>query len=247
MGATLDALHRLQTIEDALREVRGQIESKVRGLQAQKRRLARLEQEIAETDNQIKQAQSGADKLELDRKSHETHIARLRDALNQAKSNKEYAAVLTQLNIDKANALKLEDAVLAGLGKVDELKKRRQQLRESLEAERARVAAAEREAESQSAGLKARLAALEADRLQAADGIPPETLQTFERTCEHHDGEALARVQRAHPKRSDYICGGCNMGLPLEIINALQSRDLVQQCPNCRRILYIDAPGGVGV
>jgi predicted nucleic acid-binding Zn-ribbon protein len=67
----------------------------------------------------------------------------------------------------------------------------------------------------------------------------------FERACERHDGEALALIQKAHPKRAEYTCTGCHMSVTLETINALQTKDEVQLCQHCQRILYLEAPAGV--
>ena len=246
MGATLDALHRLQNIETQLRSLRRQVETKWRSVDARKRRLAALEKQITETHARIKQAQGEADKLELDRKTHEEHIARLREVLNQARTNKEYAAILTQLNTDKAGALKTEDAVLAALGRVDELKKQEAQYRALFDKERSALAEIEQTAKGLEAKLAAQLTDLETQRETAADGIPPEALMLFERACEKHDGEAMATIEQLHPKRAEYTCNGCNMSITLETINALQSSgDAVRICETCSRILYLEAPSSV--
>lgn len=242
MGATLDALHRLQSIENQLRSVRAQIDSRTRRVTGQYRRLATLEQQIADAHHAIQKAQSEADTLELERKTHEAHIAKLREALNQAKSNKEYAAILTQLNMDKADALKLEDSVLAALAKVDELKKKTAGQQGELQKERERLAELKRSASDLEGKLGVQLKELEAQRDEAAETVGPQNLQLFDRACERHDGEAMAMVERVHPKRADYICSGCHMSVPLERINALQSKDEVQLCPNCLRILCLDPP-----
>lgn len=247
MGATLDALFRLQTIENQLRSVRGQIESKSRRVVGQTRRISTLEQQISENRQAITKAQSEANGLELERKTHESHIARLRELLNQAKSNKEYAAILTQLNTDKADALRLEDKVLAAMGKVDDLRKKSEELRASLQKEQARLAEMEKDVSDQESKLSGELKRLEEQREEAAESVGPENLQIFERACERHDGEAMASVERVHPKREEYICTGCHMSVPLERINSLQTRDEVQLCPNCVRILCLDAPAGANV
>lgn len=245
MGATLDALHQLQNIETRLRSLREQIESKRRAVEARKRRLATLERETADTHEQIRKAQAEADRLELQRKTHEGHIAKLREALNQAKTNKEYAALLTQLNTDKANATKVEDQVLAALTRVDELKKGEQENRAKLQVERERLSEMEKQAADLEASLADQLRSLQAQREAATDGVPPQILQLFERACEKHDGEAMAVIERTHPKRGEYTCSGCNMSLTLETINALQSNgDEVRICQTCSRILYLDAPAG---
>lgn len=247
MGATLDALFRLQKIENQLRSVRGQIESRNRRVTAQNRRIVTLQQQLDENQQAASRAQTEANNLELERKTHEAHIAKLREALNQAKSNKEYAAILTQLNTDKADALKLEDRVLAGLTRVDELKKQADQVKAQLSKEQARLAELKKEAAEHEARLSREMQDLENQREEAADTIGPENLHAFERACERHGGEAMAVVERVHPRQAEYICTGCHMSLPLEHVNALQTRDEVQLCPNCLRILCLDVPSSAGV
>lgn len=216
--------------------------SKRRSVLNHRNRVASIENQIAESHEQIRQAQSEADRLELDRKTHESHIAKLREALNRTKTNKEYAAVLTQLNTDKADAVKIEDAVLQALARVDDLKKREAELRAGREKELARGVELERAATEVEGKLSSRLKELEAQREEATASIPPESLMQFERACEKHDGEAMAMIEQIHPKRAEYTCSGCNMSIPLEVINALQSRDVVLQCHICSRILYLEAP-----
>ncbi len=245
MGATLDALHRLQSVESQLRSVREQIESKRRSVQAHQRRVASVERQIADTHDQIRHAQAEADRQELDRKAHESHIAKLRETLNRTKTNKEYAAALSQLNTDKADALKIEDAVLAAMTSVEELKKQEAELRTTRDKEQARVAELAKSASDIESKLSAQLKQFEAEREAAAEVIPAEVLMLFERACGGNDGEGMALIEQIHPKRAEYTCGGCNMSITLEMINALQSRGAIVQCHTCGRILYLDAAAHV--
>ncbi len=246
MGATVDALHTLQQIELELRSVRDRLESKRRAVRAQQRRLAQIEQQIADVHAQTRAAQTEADRIELDRRTHEEHIAKLREGLNRAKTNKEYAALLTQLNTDKADTMKLEDRVLAGLTRVDELKKQEADLRAQLDKEKAREAELEQSASDLEGKLSGQLQSLESRREEAAQAIPPDALRVFERACERHEGVGIAIIARTHPKRAEFTCSGCNMGVTLEMINALQTREDVQLCQTCGRILYLDASVGAG-
>ena len=50
----------------------------------------------------------------------------------------------------------------------------------------------------------------------------------------------MAALQRIHPRRDDYVCSGCNITVSLEVVNALHSRDEIQACKSCGRILFID-------
>jgi len=242
MGATLDALHRLQSIEDRLRSVREQVDSKRRLVQGRRNRVAHLERQINDTHQAIRQAQTEADRLELDRLTREEHVARLREALNRTKSNKEYAALLTQLNTEKADMLKLEDSALGAMGRVEQERKKEADLKALLAKELSQSTEITKTAQEAEGKLAAEPEALERERADAADHIPAKALAVFERACERHEGEAMALVERVHPKRAEYVCTGCNMSIPLEVINALQSRDEVQQCQTCSRILYLEAP-----
>jgi len=244
MGATLDTLHRLQFIEDKLRSLREQIKSKQRSVRARQNRVAKIERDAADLHQAIRQAQAQSDKLELDRKAREEHITSLREALNRTKSNKDYAAILTQLNTEKADIMKLEDETLKALSQVDEHRKTESELQAKLAVEQEQVAKLARIAQETEAKMAAKLEALEAQRTAATDQIPPAVLNVFERACERHEGEAMAQLEQVHPKRAEYVCSGCNMSIPLEVINAIQSRDDIQQCETCSRILYIDAPQG---
>jgi predicted nucleic acid-binding Zn-ribbon protein len=81
---------------------------------------------------------------------------------------------------------------------------------------------------------------LQAERAEAAEGVPPTVLQTFERVSERYDGEAMAMVVRTNPRREEFICQGCNMTVTLEKVNALITRDEVQQCQTCGRLLFLE-------
>ena len=247
MGATLDALQRLQSIEAQLRSSREQIETRQRTVEAHRRKIATLGRQATDIHDAIRRAQADADKLELERKIQEAHLAKLREALNHSKTNKEYAAILTQLNTDKADALKIEDKVLAAMAKVDELRKQEAEHRATLDKEKARMGETRKSSSDLEAKLAAQIKDLEAQREAAASEVPPAALNTFERARDKHDGEAMAAVEQPHPRRPEYICSGCNMSITLETINSLQSRDEMQVCHVCSRILYLDTTAGVTV
>jgi predicted nucleic acid-binding Zn-ribbon protein len=124
---------------------------------------------------------------------------------------------------------------------VDGVKAAISQAEQDLVTLKERLADAERQLQEHLHGIRERRSDLEAQREQVADAIPPATLATFARVAERHDGEALAEIVRLHPKRDDYVCAGCHMKVTLEIVSALQSRDEVQSCDACGRLLYLDA------
>ena len=85
MGATLDALLKLQEIEKQLVEYRRGIESRRRQIRGATRRMQKALQEHQETLARIRDKQTHADALDLEIKSRDAQTARLREALNRAK------------------------------------------------------------------------------------------------------------------------------------------------------------------
>jgi predicted nucleic acid-binding Zn-ribbon protein len=52
----------------------------------------------------------------------------------------------------------------------------------------------------------------------------------------------MAQIIQPHAKREEFICGGCQMGIPLQKVNAILGTDDIQTCDVCGRILYLEAP-----
>jgi len=240
MGATLNALHRLQQLELELIALRQKIDAKHRAVRGSRKRVHDLEQTVAARKEQLKREQLEADRAELERKAREQEIVRLREALNRSKTNKEYSAVLTQLNTDKADNAKREEQVLAMYTALDQTKAAIHELEETWSRERERLRGLETAAAEFEKSVRKELEAIEAQREEAAEHIPPDALRIFERIAAKHDGEAMAQITQINPRREEFICSGCNMSATLEQISALRGRDEIQTCNTCGRILYIE-------
>lgn len=240
MGATLDALQRLQEIEVQLAEFRQRIASKKRSATAQEKRLQALLSEQEEKKAAIRTRQMDADRLELDIKAGDERIAKLRVALNSVKTNKEYSAILTQLNTDKSDNSKIEERLIAVLGEIDAAKQELTAFEEKIAAERVKLQDLQRACAEEEARAAGPIAKLQAERDAAAKNVPPTALEVFERLAEKNNGEAMAAVVRTHPKREEFACGGCNMSVNVERVNALMTRDDPLCCSICGRILYLD-------
>lgn len=246
MGATLDALHRLQEVELQIAEIKRGINRKARAVTSHQTRIAELDSQIKKAQDVIRATQMEADRYDLDVKSREADIAKLRVALQSTKTNKEYSAILTQLNTFKADSSKVEDRVL---GLMTELDKKRADLaviQQQRESELTKLADAENVVKDAEAKAKARLDALGAERKAAASAVPAGALDAFERISRKNEGEALAKVIRTNPKRAEYACDGCNMSITIEQVNAVLSRDEATTCNICGRILYMESAGAMG-
>ncbi len=240
MAALLQSLQDLQQVEMKLHALRDKIDAKRRQVRAYDRKLKRFESEVQEIKDKIMRKQAEVAQHELDIKTHDEEVAKLREALNRSKTNKEYAAILSQINTDKADTSKVEDRILEILTEIETLKQEQAVLVEKQGVENKKLESAKREADSFSQTSSDELGALERGREQAASDVPPEALALFERASERHDGEVLAAVLQPHPKRQEFICEGCNMTVTLEQYVSLKGRDSIQVCQNCSRVLVLE-------
>jgi predicted nucleic acid-binding Zn-ribbon protein len=232
----------LQTVETHLAEFRRQREDKQRRVQTHQRNVARIEEQLRQHERAVREKQMRIDALQLEVASRDESINRHRQGLNKAKTNKEYAAILTAMNTEKADNTKLENEALQLMEELQQLKITSGEMlaeRDKAVTEVERVREALQAFETQS---KTRLDELTARRRECAEGIPPTALDLFTRVAEHHDGIAMVPVIKSHPKRDEFICSGCNMKVTLDVVATLQTKDDIQACRVCGRIMYMDAP-----
>jgi hypothetical protein len=239
MGATLDALFKLQSIETQLTDHRKAIESRKRQVQVVSRRVEECLRNHQATLERAQERQVRSDSLELEVKSKEAEITKLREALNRAKSNKEYAAILTQINTGKADTAKQEELILQIMSEVEAVREQAKAHLEQAESEKGRLAGLQRALEEFETSSKGRIDELLKQREAVVAELPGEVLSVFERVAARHDGEAMAEVVQENPRRQEFSCGGCSMAVTLEQYSRLHEADEIVVCNSCGRILYL--------
>jgi predicted nucleic acid-binding Zn-ribbon protein len=241
MGATLEALRRLQEVEQQLALLRQEEEKRKRQIQAQKRGIRKCAEALSDRQAKIRAHRKEVDRIDLDVKTREQTVARHREALNKAKTNKEYSSILTIINTEKVDSAKLEARELQLMAETETIRTEFARIEAEQAAHQQRLGEAERALQDYLEQTADQRATLEQQREEVAADVPASIRGIFDRVAERHDGEALAPVIRMHPKREDFACGGCNMKVTLENVNALRMHDDIQLCHACGRILYLDA------
>ncbi|HSV27496.1 MAG TPA: C4-type zinc ribbon domain-containing protein, partial [Sedimentisphaerales bacterium] len=162
-----------------------------------------------------------------------------RAALNTAKTNREYAAVLTELNTNKADSTKLENQILDLMKNIEIDEKDCTEIARQVEEEKQKLDVIRKECDERVTIYEGQIEAVQKDWDAAAASIPAEQLMIFKRVADTYDGEAIACVEQQNGRVQVYSCGGCFMGVPTDLANLLMTRDEVIRCPNCTRILVL--------
>jgi predicted nucleic acid-binding Zn-ribbon protein len=238
MGTILNALVKLQSVENNLRAAKAKLARCRRNVILKENQLRTLQNSLEAKKEEIQLTRIHADRLELELKSTDQTLARYRAALNNAKSNKEYAAILTELNTTKADSSKVESQALELMKNIDADQQQCDQIIQQIEQEKTELNEIRKQTEEMAKKYEAEISEIEQQWQKAASEVGADALGIFKRVAETYDGEAIAEIE-VHDNRSGiYTCGGCFMSLTTETANTLLSRDEIIRCPNCTRILY---------
>ena len=161
--------------------------------------------------------------------------------LPSVKTNREYGALLNELDAVKREVRAREDEILA--------------LEENLAATSAEVAAHEasfpaeeagyeeqmKEWRAEQASLEAEIAAAQAEAKQLEKTIDKALLRRFRQIAAKRGGIALARVVMVGPQTAS--CSGCHVRLRPQLLSDIRLSKEPIFCDSCKRILYWDGGG----
>ncbi len=236
-----EKLHALFLLDQQVRGLRTRLDAAQSRLTRHHQRLEQLVQQRAEVQQQYKVAKTKASAVELQIQEMEAKIDRFREQMNAVKTNKEYSALLIEVNTLKENRGKIEEEGLGELSKADELEAKITELDGAVADQEKMVGLAQKEEEQARSEIGTRLSDLEGQRAAAAEEVPAEARQTFDRLAKMHDGEAMAVVIEEDRRHREYSCGGCYISVPIERVSSLlSSNEEVVVCPSCGRILFLD-------
>lgn len=238
--ALTDALRELFLIDQQVRGLESRMEGARRHVAAQQTKLDQLTRQQNTLLDQLRQVQAAEAGFEKEAAALDEKISRLREQMNSVKTNKEYSALLVEVNTFKADKAKHEEKALELLTQVDGLKKQVEQVAGQLAEVQKIKELGERDLGARRAEVGEQLDEVRRRRTAAAANVPGEALSLFEKLSDSTEGEAMAPVQLDDPRRMEFTCGGCYMSVPPEVVNRLYAAEKLVQCPSCRRILFLE-------
>lgn len=222
-------LQRILTESAALSEALAAVPGQLELLDS---RLKRSEEEINDKESFYQEQKKNYRRQELEVQAVLSRIQASQSKLSAVKTNKEYQALLKEIDEQKAKNSELEDDMLDFLEHMDQSEADIAELKSFC-----RVLAADISAEKadirQTAEQKNRLLQkLKAEREQTMARLDPALLKRFWSVkAAHPDGLAVASVTHA-------VCSGCNLNIPPQMFNELQKAETIRLCPTCERIIY---------
>src|SRR5688572_19923900 len=239
MNPDLDRLIQLQAAESELK--------KTDALLADiPRRRASMETELAAERARLDAAKTSLDLSQKTRRQKEVEVqdlegkrSKYKGQLMEVKTNKEYTAMLHEIEGVEREIRAREDLIIAEMESAETLtadvKREEQAFKIADEAAKARG----REMDEEEKKVQAETSRLVAERDQIAKLIPQHLLDLFNR---------VARVRGiAVSEAKDGKCSQCHLTLRPQTYVDLKRGDQMFQCVQCNRILYYEAPAPVVV
>jgi predicted nucleic acid-binding Zn-ribbon protein len=155
------------------------------------------------------------------------------------KTNKEYTAMLHEIEGVEREIRGREDLILAEMEKAETLQADVKREEQEWKAVEQRFAVEARAHDERAAKLKQELAKLQAERDAVAGGISESVLGLYNRVAKLR-GVAVAEAK-------DGSCMVCHVKLRVQMFSELKRNDAIEQCPHCNRILFFDATPVVAV
>ena len=164
--------------------------------------------------------------------ANSARIAKREEQLRSVTTNKEYQAILKEIEEIKKADSRIEDDTLACLEKIDTVETEVREKEEEFLAEEIEVNQQKAVFESDADSERRSLDELLAKRDEVAAKVDPELIKQYEFIKSYARDVAIVQVK-------DCICMGCNMNIPPQMYNELHRENELRTCPHCHRMLYV--------
>ncbi len=200
--------------------------------------ISKLGEEIERVDRELKEDGQRLEILRADHKAKETalksgleQIRKVKGRLLEVKTNKEYEALLKEIEIINNKGSVIEDEIINVLEEIDKVS-------EGLKAREGEVAGRRSLFEKEIAKMESELNSIgpnvqkiEKKTEEIRGKVKENTLKKFDVIKSRKGALAVVPVWKA-------VCEGCHMNIPPQMYNELQRNDRLMLCPHCERIIY---------
>jgi len=221
----------LQKLDSEIRQVSLFLDNTPQRLEDIDKKVEHSSQAVSRAKENLAQNQKTRRELESQVKDIKVHISKYKVQLNEVKTNKEYTALLHEIEEDQKKIDKIEEDIISAMLAADDIEKeireanqRFSQDREKFDKEKDLIQLKKRE-------LEEKIKRIQKDRDEILPRIPPEQLGLYSRIFRKMSGIALSPV-------TDDFCSMCHMRIRPQVLNELKEAKKLIICEACGRILY---------
>ena len=221
-------------------------------LQDRDRKISRVQQELAHISpereglrakaaasqaqldaakNRVKQIETDRKRLELEVESKKQQIEKYANQQLQTRKNEEYRALSHEIDMCKADIVKIEDQEIVLMEQAEAAQKETGVLIREADDTKKLMDGQVQQLNQREENLKKELAELQRGRAELAAAVDESVRTRYERLFKSKGENVVVGVHHG-------VCGGCHMKLPAQILVMCQAPQELVTCTNCGRILY---------
>jgi predicted nucleic acid-binding Zn-ribbon protein len=242
MNPDLTRLIKLQQLESAVDEARRKIADYPARTQALDARLQQARDLFAAVKARLAAVTDKRRAEEKEVASVQTRLAKYKDQLLEVKTNREYTAMLHEIETAQNDIRAREDRILEIMLETDELNAGLKKSENELKTAEKEIATERAALDSETAALQTEIEKASGERQKLAAEIDRRVLSTFEQVARNRRGVAVAEAKDGH-------CTICHVRMRPQVFNEVRRNASIIQCESCQRILYFagesEAPASI--
>ncbi len=200
--------------------------------------IEKLNREFSLFEEEIKKNKIKYDELKLRHVENENKIkkinesiVKIKERMLEVKNNKEYQAMLKEIETAESSRGDVETAIISILDELDKLTVSVKQDEEILKQNKNKYEQEKKAFEDDLSAVDSDMIACEQKRTALQKEVPADLMAKYEKIKKRNKGVGVTSVWKA-------VCNGCHVNIPPQLYNEIQKSEEMFSCPNCNRILY---------
>jgi len=194
-------------------------------------KLESIERELAEDEQRVEMLRADHKVKETALKNGIENAKKAKGRLLEVKTNKEYEAILKEIDAIHEKNSAVEDEIIHILEQIDGAGERLNVKESETAGHRSTCENEMRKMEEELNSIGSELEKVLKRRDEVRSRTKTSLLKKFDMIKGRKNGRAVVPVWKA-------VCYGCHMNIPPQMYNELQRHDKLMLCPHCERIIY---------
>jgi uncharacterized protein len=202
--------------------------------------IAALDNEVRELTDKVAQEKELAEELDKQRRAAEKEleverekVKKFESKLYEVKTNKEYQALLKEIETIKTANDKLEEDVLRLMDQVENVKKELRTSTAKLKTRQGEIEGEKTTLQAEFESIDRRILQLKTERDGLLSVLDKGLRKSYELLRDKRGGLAVVNVKEG-------VCLGCFMNIPPQMFIEVTKNRQVLSCPSCNRIFFFN-------
>jgi predicted nucleic acid-binding Zn-ribbon protein len=231
MDEQLNLLIELQEIDTEIKSLSARKDRLPEMLSALERRRAENRQNIDTVKETLQTAQKNKRDRDQDLEGGAQKVEKLKARTSEIKNNKEYQALLKEIETAEQENKAIEDEILILMEKIEAATVAITAAEKNSGEEEKRITTEQKEQEAAIAKVAEELKAAEQKKQAMISRIDQSVSAHYQRLLVSSAGNAVVEVRGES-------CSGCYMSIPPQVFVNVKKNESIITCPQCGRILY---------